>query len=103
MKPLARLLALQENPRAVLACAGILIAVIAVVDWLNTVNYFGFLYVFPMLLVGTVLRGWQIALTAIFCTVLAELFDPFVFEPGHVLSAGHVAFHRARRNGIVFP
>jgi PAS domain S-box-containing protein len=81
MKPLARLLALQENPRAVLACAGLLIAVIAFADWLNTVNYFGFLYVFPLLLVGTVLRGWQIILTAISCTVLADLFDPFVFSP----------------------
>jgi PAS domain S-box-containing protein len=81
MKPIARLAALQGSPRAVLACAAILIGVIVLADWLNTVNYFGFLYVFPMLLVGTVLRGWQIALTAVCCTVLADLFDPFPFNP----------------------
>ena len=58
-----------------------MIAVIAVVDWKNPVNvYFGFLYVFPMLLVGTVLTYLQIALAAIFCTFLAELLDPFAFE-----------------------
>ena len=80
MNPLLRYL--RETPRAVLACAAMLIAVIALVDWRNAVNvYFGFLYVFPMLLVGTVLGWWRIALTAILCTVLSELYDPFVFEP----------------------
>ena len=81
MKPLLRFFALQGSPRAVLTCAAILIAVIVLVDWANPVNYFGFLYVFPMLLVGSVLRYWQIALTAILCTALAEYFDPFVFAP----------------------
>ncbi len=81
MKPLVRLFALQENPRVVVACAGILIAIIALVDWRNAVNvYFGFLYIFPMLLVGIVLPWWQIALTAILCTVLSEVYDPFTFE-----------------------
>ncbi len=64
-----------------MTCAGILIGIIALADWLNTVNYFGFLYVFPMLLIGTVLRGRLIVLTAIFCTVLADIFDPFAFNP----------------------
>ena len=81
MKPLLRFFALQGSPRAVLTCAAILIAVILLVDWANPVNYFGFLYVFPMLLVGSVLRYWQIALTAILCTALSEYFDPFVFSP----------------------
>ena len=58
-----------------------MIAVIAVVPWKNPVNvYFGFLYVFPMLLVGRVFTYLQIALAAIFCTFLAELLDPFAFE-----------------------
>jgi two-component system, LuxR family, sensor kinase FixL len=82
MKAPFRLFALQENPRAMLTCAGILIAIIALVDWRNAVNvYFGFLYIFPMLLVGVVLPWWHIALAAILCTVLSEVYDPFAFEP----------------------
>jgi len=71
----------QGSPRAVLVCAAILIAVIALLDWSLSINvYFGFLYVFPMLLVGTVLRWRQIASVAILCTVLSELYDPFAFD-----------------------
>ncbi len=71
---------LQRTPRGVLACAVILIAVIALVDWRVRGNvFFGFLYVFPMLLVGTVLPLWQLALVAICCTILSEAFDPFRF------------------------
>ena len=84
---MARLLRfLQKTPRTVLTGAAILIGVIALVDWGNPVNvYFGFLYVFPMLLVGTVLSGWQIVVTALCCTVLAEIFDPFPFTPATAL------------------
>jgi hypothetical protein len=32
-----------------------------------------------MLLVGTVLSCLHIAMIAIFCTILAEIFDPFPF------------------------
>lgn len=72
---------LQRTPRGVLTCAVILIAMIAVVDWRVRANvYFGFLYTFPMLLAGTVLPRWQIALVAIFCGLLSEIFDPFPFE-----------------------
>ena len=71
---------LQGSPRTLLACAAMLIAIIAVVDWRIFTNYFGFLYLFPMLLIGPVLSPWQIALTAVFCTVLADIFDPFPFK-----------------------
>jgi len=72
---------LGRNPRAVLIFAGILTAIIGLVDWWVVGNiYFGTFYVFPMLLVGAVLPRWQITLAAIFCTVLSELFDPFPFE-----------------------
>ena len=72
---------LQGTPRTILTCAAVLIAIIAVVDWRVLAYYFGFLYLFPMLLVGTVLPPWQIALAAALCTVLADLFDPLPFEP----------------------
>jgi two-component system sensor kinase FixL len=71
---------LQGTRRAVLARAAVLIAVIALLDWRVDLNiYFGFLYVFPMLLVGTVLSRWPILFVALLCTVLSEFFDPFRF------------------------
>ena len=83
----------RGTPRATLAGAAVLIAVIALVDWRNLVNvYFGFLYVFPMLLVGTVLPYWQITLTAVFCTILAEIFDPFPFLPATALPQDMLLF-----------
>ncbi len=41
---------------------------------------FGFLYLFPVLLVGTVWPRWQVLFTALVCTLLADLFDPFRFS-----------------------
>jgi len=84
---------LRGTPRAVLTCAGILTAVIALVDWWVLGNiYFGTLYIFPMLLAGTVLPRWQITLAAIFCTVLADLFDPFPFALITTLPQGVLLF-----------
>ena len=68
----------QGNRRWILVWAAILIAVVAVVDWRLDVDIsFGFLYLFPMLLVGSVLSPWQIAGVAALCTVLVEAFDTF--------------------------
>jgi len=62
---------LQRVPRALLA--GALIAMIAVVDWRVQANIaFGFLYLLPMLVMGTVLPLWGVMLTALICTVLAD-------------------------------
>ncbi len=61
--------------------AALLIAIIAVIDWRVEVNIaFGFLYIFPILLLGTVLSRWQILLTVLLCTFLADYFDPFPFS-----------------------
>lgn len=72
---------MQVSRRTILLCAAILVAIIALADWRTLAYYFGFLYLFPMLLVGTVLSPWQITLTAVFCTLLADLFDPLPFHP----------------------
>ena len=70
---------LQKVPRALLA--GVLIIAIAIVDWYIQANIaFGFLYLVPILLVGTVLPLWQTLFTALICTVLADAFDPFAFS-----------------------
>src|SRR3984893_2479446 len=69
---------LQGISRVILAA--LLIAIIAVIDWRVEVNIaFGFFYIFPILLLGTVMSRWQILLTVLLCTFLADYFDPFPF------------------------
>ena len=68
----------RGTPSAVLLRAAFMTAIIAVTDWRISGNVpLGFLYLFPMLLVGSVLNRWQIALSAAACTILTELFDDF--------------------------
>ena len=66
----------EENRKRFLVAAAILIVVIAVVDW-QTKPFIsiGFLYLFPILLVAGFLPRWQIALVALVCAVLQELFS----------------------------
>src|SRR5260370_3785869 len=74
---------LRGAPKAVLLRAGVMIAVIAFADWRVEGNVpLGFLYLFPMLLVGSVLSRWQIAGVAALCTFLTEMFDSFQWFPG---------------------
>jgi two-component system, LuxR family, sensor kinase FixL len=69
---------LRGTRTAVLGRAVLMIAAIAVVDWRIEGNVpIGFLYLFPMLLAGSVLTRWQIAAAAAVCTFLTELFDSF--------------------------
>jgi PAS domain S-box-containing protein len=76
---------LRGSPRAVLIRAIVLAGLIALADWRIESNIpLGFLYLFPMLLVGSVLTRWQIAGFAAVCTFLTEEFDNFDW----VLSAG---------------
>ncbi len=67
-----------RNRKASLGLAALLIAVIAFLDWQIELNVsLGVLYLFPMLIVGGCLTGWQIALIAAFCVLLNEQLDPF--------------------------
>ncbi|HZL56915.1 MAG TPA: ATP-binding protein [Bryobacteraceae bacterium] len=71
---------IRGTPRAVLVRAAAMTAAIALTDWRIEGNIpLGFLYLFPMLLVGSVLNRWQIAVSAGVCTLLTELFDDFEF------------------------
>src|SRR5580693_331849 len=73
---------LRGGKKSVLLKAGVLIALIAVADWRADKDVtLGFLYLFPMLMVGGVLKRWQIAIVAALCTFLAEIFDSFDFRP----------------------
>jgi two-component system sensor kinase FixL len=72
----------QGKPTAMLIRAAIFIALIAMVDWRVETNVsLGFLYLFPMLMVGVSLSRWQIGIAAALCTFLVEAFDPFPFTP----------------------
>jgi two-component system sensor kinase FixL len=62
------------------AVAGLCIALIACIDWgVDARISFGFLYLCPILILGTVWRPWQIVLSALLCTFLSDLFDPDPF------------------------
>ena len=73
---------LRGGTTSVLLKAGALIAVIAFADWRADKDVtLGFLYLFPMLMVGSVLKRWQIGIVAAICTLLAEVFDSFDWRP----------------------
>jgi len=69
---------MEGTPRV--ALAGLLIAIIAAIDWRVDLNLaFAFLYLLPVILVGTVLSRRLVVLSALLCTVLSDCFDPFPF------------------------
>jgi PAS domain S-box-containing protein len=72
---------LRGSRKSVLFGAGLLITAIALIDWrlINDLPL-GFLYLLPMLMVGRVLRPWQIAGVAVLCTVVTENFDQFAWS-----------------------
>jgi PAS domain S-box-containing protein len=73
---------MRGSRRAVLLRAGLMIALIAFADWRVEGNIpLGFLYLFPMLLVGNVLNRWQIAAVAALCTAFTEAFDSYQWFP----------------------
>jgi two-component system sensor kinase FixL len=72
---------LEWRQGAVLASGAVLIAFIALLDWRVEFNAtLGFLYIFPMVILGTVLRWWQLVLVAICCTFLSDRLDPFPMD-----------------------
>src|SRR5579871_284069 len=72
---------LQWRPRTVLAVAAGLIGLIALADWKVEINAtLGFLYLFPLVLLGAVLNWWQLILAALFCTFVSDRLDPFPMD-----------------------
>jgi len=71
----------RRRSHAAISYAAILIAVIAITDWQVEINAtLGFLYIFPMVLLGTACSWWQVILAALFCTFLSDRLDPFPME-----------------------
>lgn len=68
----------RGGTKRVLLVAVSMIVLVATIDWWfeNDVPL-GFLYLIPMLMLGRVLKPWQIAISATVLTVLTEEFDSF--------------------------
>jgi len=72
---------LRFSRTKLLFVATTMILIVALIDWRVDLNVsFGFLYLFPMLIVGSCLPRWQVAMVGGLCTFLAEMFDPFQWE-----------------------
>ena len=64
-----------------LAAGAALIALIALIDWRIELNAtLGFLYLFPMVLLGTALNSPSLIGVAVGCTLLSDRLDPFSGE-----------------------
>ena len=84
---------LRGSGAARVAQAAILIAAIAVLDWrVDASIAFGFLYVFPMLIVGATCPRWAVAGVALLCTCLADWFDPYPFTTATALPQDILVF-----------
>ncbi len=82
--------------------AGAAISVIALVDLRVQANLgFAFLYLFPVVLIATVLTRWQVVLTALVCTCLADSFDPLPFTLGQGLPQDILVFTSLSGAGLL--
>jgi two-component system sensor kinase FixL len=71
----------KGTTQSVLLRAGAIIAAIALLDWWVVAEIpLGFLYLVPMLMVGSVLNLWQICVVAGLCTLLAEKFSDLTWS-----------------------
>lgn len=72
---------LSGNRRSILLRVAVLIAAIALLDWLVVGEIpLGFLYLVPMAMAGSALVRWQIAIIALLCTFLAEIFSDLAWN-----------------------
>jgi len=73
----------QGSRRQTIVRATAIIVIVALLDWRVEGNvFFGFLYLFPMLMLGNRVARWQLALVAAGCTFLAEWLGPGHWLPG---------------------
>jgi two-component system, LuxR family, sensor kinase FixL len=83
------------------ALAGLLVVAIAVLDWrVDAPIAFGFLYLFPVLIVGGICPRWVIVCTALICTALADWFDPFAFTVAMALPQDILVFTSLAGTGM---
>lgn len=72
---------LKQRPQTVFIAAALCVIAIAMCDWLITFNAtLGFLYIFPLAMLGTILRTWQVVGVATLCMTLSTVLDPFSMD-----------------------
>jgi DNA-binding CsgD family transcriptional regulator len=75
MVPLERLWE-ERNQTTVLAISGVMILIVAIVDWWTKPYVsLGFLYLFPIMLAAAFVPRWLVALLGFACAGLAEIFS----------------------------
>jgi PAS domain S-box-containing protein len=75
MLPLERLWN-DRNRIPVLATSGVVVSIIALIDWLTKPYVsLGFLYLFPIMFAAAFIPRWLVALLGVICAVLAEEFS----------------------------
>jgi PAS domain S-box-containing protein len=75
MPPLERIWE-DRNRTFVLVASGAIIFVVALIDWWTKPYVsLGFLYLFPIIFVAAFLPRWAVALLAVCCAILAEVFS----------------------------
>jgi PAS domain S-box-containing protein len=96
MSPLERFLAYAADHRVQIGIfAAALALAIAWLDWLIVTSLsIGFLYIVPILLVASQLRGWQLLAIAVGCALLRENFSPTRWGPwaGLRITIGFASF-----------
>ncbi len=81
-KDLTSSLFFRGSRKAVIFRASLMVAAIAFADWrVQSQIPLGFLYLFPMLLVGSSLSRVQVMAAAALCTFFTEAFDSFPWTP----------------------
>src|ERR1700730_14286482 len=91
---------LASSTTGVVVAAGVLITGIALID--KRVNLsFGLLYLFPIILAGTVLPRWHVVLVASLCTWLTDMFNPFPFVAAVSIPQDILVFAALSGTGIV--
>src|ERR1700730_7560199 len=91
---------LASSTTGVVVAAVVLITGISLID--RRVNLsFGLLYLFSIILVGTVLARWHVVLVASLCTWLTDLFNPFPFVAAISIPQDILVFAALAGTGIV--
>ena len=91
---------LASSTTGAIAAAGLLIAGIAFIDQRTNLS-FGLLYLFPVILVGTVLPRWQVLVTASLCAWLTAVFNRFPFASSESLAQDALVFFALAGTGLV--
>ena len=91
----------RGSKKTMLVGAVLLIGAIALLDWrITTPVPIRYLYLLPMVMLGTVLNGWQIVVAGMMCAGLAEMFDYVAWDVSSGISRDLVYFAAFAGTGL---